>query len=261
MYNQFLGGMGPRPANAQPMLEDPNSGINEWAAQNSEQEDAVRLGIEDLISQQIAGTRQEQLGLAPKVAGMALKDTYPQFGQAIRGAVDYAVAPLKQGVRAAQNYVTGGTTTTGPTTLGAVFDAAGQYAGAAGTAYNTYKNLERGFGNARSLEQMLRADPYMSRHDRAKYTQQSIDQGFDDSETGAATGAVSGLAAGGPAGAVAGAVLGSAGGQAQAVRGAAGAPGSDWKAYGRGYLHNKTNDHMDWVDHAKELAKVGKNIF
>lgn len=232
MYNQFLGGMGPRPATAQPMEVDPNQQNMDWAAENFGAEDAIREGMHDIIRQQMAGTRQEQMALAPKAAGTVAKGAFPQFGAAIRGTADYAMAPVKAGVKAAQNYVMGGQTTTSaasaaPATGVDVMGAFGKVAGPAGVAYNAYQNIDRGLKNASALRSALRdEDANLTSDQEMRLRNESFKAGREQARTGAATGVLAGSSLG-PPGMVAGGLSGYAGGAAQYGQAYRGSPGSD----------------------------------
>ncbi|MBM3273876.1 MAG: hypothetical protein FJZ00_01890 [Candidatus Sericytochromatia bacterium] len=250
MYNQFLSTMGPRPANAQPLPIDPNQFAYDFNAGQHAQEEALQMGLRDMIDAQVAGTRTQSQELAAQGVGMAAKKFFPGFGQAVRGAADYAMAPVKAamapvkagvkaGVDAVQSYIQGGATTTGSTaaaaapsffdTLSSSFGSVLPYAGAAKAAYDMYTGTQDSLNRSRDMRNALDQATWMTRGQRADVHDDAIEAALKQGDVNAAKGAAAGWAVGGPFGAAVGGALGQLSGQVGAFGAARGSPGGDWK--------------------------------
>lgn len=269
MYNAgFMSGLGPQVAGAQPPPVDPARAQFEWAQQQDAQEEAIRMGIHQMLAAQAAGTRQSQMGLAATGAGMVAKDAVPQVGQAISSAANYVMAPAKAAVDAGksayQTYVSGGkvTTSAAPEAANEGFSLSSLSgpASAAYAAYNAYQGVNSGLRNSKMLREAYRSAD-LTPEEEMRLRDQSFKQGMEDSRMGAFRGSLSGLTVGGPIGAVVGGTLGGTGGMVQAMQAYRGAPGNDRKelaeAVGKDRLNQLSKPPVNVFDLAKS-AKHGK---
>lgn len=268
MYNQFLGQTGPRPLTAQPPPVDPNQDNYDFSAGQRANEEALRMGLNDMIRAQVAGTREQARGLAAQGAGMAVKHAYPGFGQAIRGAADYVMAPVKAGVKAAQNYVTGGATTTGaaaaPSTFSTLTSSIGDFLPYAGAAYNTYealKGIQTGWDQSAKLRSAIRRDPWMTRGQESDLRDDAVDAALKKAQVDSIKGATTGFTVGGPAGGAVGGALGRLGGEVQAFGAMRGSRGGDWKNWGEAKAKDPETQSWAGREVAKKALEGLKNFF
>lgn len=260
--------------------ERPVSPAEGFAAEQFAQQDAIRLGIEQMLRSQAQAEQQNQVQMAAYGAGKGVGVAFPQVGAGIRSAATSVMAPVKAASHSIQNYVTGGPKTAAATTagaapagaaadvqtpLGSLWGAAQPYLGAAGTAFNAYQGITGGLAAGASLKDALRSG-MLDPEEESKLRQDTFDSGNEAAWSGAQRGAVSGLAAGGPIGAAVGAATGSAGGFAQAARANRGGGISDASAIAR-WQADPRNEGMGrtWaIEIAKDTARniiTGRKLF
>lgn len=231
MQNQFL----PRPREM--------TQAEGFAAERFAQEDAVRMGIDQMLRAQSDHEQAAQMQMGASLAGKGVGQAFPGFGASIRGAANAAMEPVRQGVRAVQSYVSGGPTTapagsaaaaaaSQPSALSSLWGAAQPYLGAAGMGWNAYQGMAGGLAAGQNLKDAIRSG-LLSPEEEAKMREDVFEQGMESGTTGMKSGALSGLAAGGPIGAAVGAVSGAAGGFTQAARANKGSGISDASAIAR----------------------------
>ena len=255
-----------------------------FAAEQFAQQDAVRMGIEQMLRMQSDAEQQQQTQMGVTAAGKATGLAFPQVGAGIRSAATSVMAPVKAASHSIQNYVTGGPKSvaapaagaapagaaaeaTSP--LGSLWGAAQPYLGAAGTAFNAYQGITSGLEAGASLKEALRSG-LLDPEEESKLREDTFDQGNEAAWSGAQRGALSGMTLG-PVGAMVGAATGAAGGFAQAARANQGGGISDASAIAR-WQADPRNEGMgrqaavdlakDWAESAgRKLLGGGKKLF
>ncbi len=243
-----------------------------FAAEQFAQQDAVRMGIEQMLRMQSDAEQQQQTQMGVTAAGKATGLAFPQVGAGIRSAATSVMAPVKAASHSIQNYVTGGPKSvaapaagaapagaaaeaTSP--LGSLWGAAQPYLGAAGTAFNAYQGITSGLEAGASLKEALRSG-LLDPEEESKLREDTFEQGMESANTGAAQGSLSGFSAGGIPGMVIGGVTGAAGGFAQAAKANRGSGISDAAAIAR-WQSDPTNRNSPAAAYAPGMAALGSS--